>query len=156
MRKNKLRLRNCGKIIAVVLLMNFCKFPMYAEPPTEQLPNSSEKETRLYGQFSDAELPSKNAKHFYTQEDVDFLVDTLSEAALEAIEQAAGEAAKAAVLSVLEREALALREAEQWRIQADINALAFKEAKKQGVKNTIIGVLLGIVGGFFVGFAISK
>jgi len=139
MRKNKLRLRNCGKIIAVVLLMSFLKFPMYAEPPTEQLPNLSESETRLY---SDLEVRE--------------LIDEISEAALEAIEQAAGEAAKAAVLSVLEREALALREAEQWRIQADINALAIKEAKKQGVKNTIIGVLIGIVGGFAVGFAISK
>ena len=139
MRKNKWRLKNCEKIIAVVLLMTFLKFPMYAEPQTEQLPNSSENETKRY---SDLEVRE--------------LIDEISEAALEAIEQAAGEAAKAAVLSVLEREALALREAEQWRIQADINALAFKEAKKQGVKNTIIGVLLGIVGGFFVGFAISK
>ena len=84
------------------------------------------------------------------------MIDEISEAALEAIEQAAGEAAKAAVLSVLEREAEALREAEQWRIQADINELAVKEAKKAGIKNTIIGVLLGIVGGFFVGFAVSK
>jgi len=139
MRKNKWRLKNCEKIIAVVLLMTFLKFPMYAEPQTEQLPNSSENETKRY---SDLEVRE--------------LIDEISEAALEAIEQAAGEAAKAAVLSVLEREALALREAEQWRIQADINALAVKEAKKQGVKNTIIAALIGIVGGFFVGFAIHK
>jgi len=139
MRKNKLKSKICVKIIAILILMSFCKFPIYAEPPTEQLPNLSEKKTRLY---SDLE--------------VELLIDEISEAALEAIEQAAGEAAKAAVLSVLEREAEALREAEQWRIQADINELAVKEAKKAGIKNTIIGVLLGIVGGFFVGFAISK
>jgi hypothetical protein len=49
---------------------------------------------------------------------------------LEAIEQAAGEAAKAAVLSVIEREVAALREAQQWCIQAEINALAITQAKK--------------------------
>ena len=99
----------------------------------------SEKETRLY---SDSEIES--------------LIDEISAAALEAIDQAAGEAAKAAILSVLEREAEALREAEKWRIQADINALAVKQAKKSGVKNTIIAALIGILGGFAVGFAISK
>jgi hypothetical protein len=112
---------------------------MYAEPLTEHAQNLNGSETRLY---SDLE--------------VELLIDEITEAALEAIEQAAGEAAKAAVLSVLEREAAALREAEQWKNKAEINALAVKDAKKQGVKNTIIGVLLGIVGGFAVGFAISK
>ena len=99
----------------------------------------SEKETRLY---SDSEIES--------------LIDEISAAALEAIEQAAGEAAKAAILSVIEREAEALREAEKWRIQADINALAVKEVKKSGVKNTVIAALIGILGGFAVGFAVSK
>jgi len=98
-----------------------------------------EKETRLY---SDSEVES--------------LIDEISAAALEAIEQAAGEAAKAAILSVIEREAEALREAEKWRIQADINALAVKEVKKSGVKNTVIAALIGILGGFAVGFAVSK
>jgi hypothetical protein len=79
------------------------------------------------------------------------LIDEVTAAALEAIEQAAGEAAKAAVLSVIEREAVALHEAEKWRIQAEINAMAINEAKKAGVKNTVIGVLIGIVGGFAVG-----
>jgi len=139
MRKNKLRLRLCEKIIAIVLLMIFLKFPMYAEQQTEPPPNSSEKETRLY---SDSEI--------------EFLIDEISAAALEAIDQAAGEAAKAAALSVIEREAEALREAAKWKNQAEINALAVKEAKKAGVKNTVIAALLGIVGGFAVGFAISK
>jgi ABC-type transporter Mla maintaining outer membrane lipid asymmetry permease subunit MlaE len=84
------------------------------------------------------------------------LIDEISAAALEAIEQAVGEAAKAAALSVIEREAEALREAQKWRIQAEINALAVKEAKKAGVKNTVIAVLIGIIGGFAVGFAINK
>jgi hypothetical protein len=99
----------------------------------------SEKETRLY---SDSE--------------VELLIDEISAAALEAIDQAAGEAAKAAVLSVIEREAEALREAAKWKNQAEIDALAVKQAKKAGVKNTIIAALIGILGGFAVGFAVSK
>jgi len=139
MRKNGLRLKNYERIIAIVLLMIFLKYPMYAEPKTELPPNLSEKETRLY---TDLEIES--------------LIDEISAAALEAIEQAAGEAAKAAILSVIEREAEALREAEKWKNQADINALAVEQAKKTGIKNTVIAALIGIFGGFAVGFAISK
>ena len=139
MRRNKLRLRLYERIIAIVLLMIFLKYPMFAEQQTEQQQNLHEKETRLY-----------------TDSEVESLIDEISAAAIEAIDQAAGEAAKAAILSVLEREAEALREAEKWRIQADINALAVKQAKKSGVKNTIIAALIGILGGFAVGFAISK
>jgi hypothetical protein len=58
-------------------------------------------------QFGKAELPSKNAEHFYTDSEIDLLIDDLSEAAKEAIEKAAAEAAKAAALAALEREALA-------------------------------------------------
>jgi len=139
MRRNKLRLRLYERIIAIVLLMIFLKYPMYAEQQTELPPNLKEKETRLY---SDSEIET--------------LIDEISAAALEAIEQAAGEAAKAAILSVIEREAEALREAAKWKNQADINALAVKEAKRAGVKNTVIAALIGIVGGFFVGFAVNK
>ena len=141
MRKNRLRLKSCGKIIAVVLLMTFLKFPMFAEQPTEQAQNLKESGTRLY---SDSE--------------VDLLIDEVSQAALEAIEQAAGEAAKAAVLSVIEREALllqakaeALREAQKWRTQAEINAMAVKEAKKNGTKNAIITGLVCLLGGLVIG-----
>ena len=139
MRKNGLKLKNCERIIAIVILMNFLICRIYAEQQTELPPNLKEKETRLY---SDSEVES--------------LIDEISAAALEAIEQAAGEAAKAAILSVIEREAEALREAEKWRIQADINALAVEQAKKTGIKNTVIAALIGIFGGFAVGFAISK
>jgi hypothetical protein len=82
---------------------------------------------------------------------VDFLVDEISEAALEAIEQAAGEAAKVAMLSVIEREAAALYEAQRWRIQAEINALAIKEAKKAGIKNAIIAGVACLLDGLAVG-----
>jgi len=134
MRKNKWRLKLCARITAVVILMSFLKFPMYAEPLTEQQQNSSEGGTK-----------------FYSDLEVETLIDEISEAALEAIEQAAGEAAKAAVLSVIEREAAALHEAEQWRIQAEINALAVTEAKKAGTKNAVITGLICLLCGLAVG-----
>jgi len=142
MRKNRLKLKNCGRITAIVILMSFLmKFPVFAEPLTEPPPNSSESGTR-----------------FYSDLEVELLIDEISEAALEAIEQAAGEAAKAAVLSVIEREAAALREAaqrqaeaQQWRTQAEINALAIKEAKKAGIKNAVIAGLICFFGGLAVG-----
>jgi len=97
----------------------------------------------------------------YSDLEVNTLIDEVSQAALEAIEQAAGEAAQAAVLSVIEREAAALREAafqqaeaQQWRIQAEINALAVKEAKKKGTKNTIIAGLVCFLGGITTGIII--
>jgi len=141
MRKNRMRLKSCGKIIAVVLLMTFLKFPMFAEQQTEQAQSLSENGTRLY-----------------SGSEVELLIDEVSQAALEAIEQAAGEAAKAAVLSVIEREALllqakaeALREAQKWRTQAEINAMAVKEAKKNGTKNAIITGLVCLLGGLVIG-----
>jgi hypothetical protein len=94
----------------------------------------------------------------YSDLEVNSLIEEISEAALEAIEQAAGEAAKAAVLSVIEREAAAMREAayqqaqaEQWRIQAEINAMAVTQAKKAGVKNAIIAGIACLLGGLVVG-----
>ena len=134
MRKNRLRLRGCGKIIAVVLLMTFLKFPMFAEQQTEQAQSLSENGTRLY-----------------SGSEVELLIDEVSQAALEAIEQAAGEAAKAAGLSVIEREAEALREAQKWRTQAEINAMAVREMKKNGTKNAIITGLVCLLGGLVLG-----
>jgi len=135
MRKNYRLLNSCGRIMTIVILMSFlipCRG--FAEQQTEQPPNSSESGTR-----------------FYTDLEVETLIDEISEAALEAIEQAAGEAAKAAVLSVIEREATALRLAEQWRIQAELNAMAVKEAKKAGTKNAIITGLVCLLGGLAIG-----
>jgi hypothetical protein len=82
----------------------------------------------------------------------------LTDAALEAIEQAAGEAAKAAALAMLEKEAAALREAAyqqaealRWRMQAEEYIKEIITAKKAGRKNTIIGTLIGIIGGLAFG-----
>jgi hypothetical protein len=135
MRKNRLRLRPCGKITAIVILLSFLTtFPVFADPQPEPPPNLSENETRLY---SDLEI--------------DLLIDDISEAALEAIEQAAGEAAKAAVLSVIEREAKALREAQRWRLEAELRQQAVKETRKAGIKNAVIAGAVCLLGGLVLG-----
>ena len=89
----------------------------------------------------------------YSDYEIDLLIEELTEAALEAIEQAASEAARAAILSMLDREVAALREAERWRREADLNLQALTEAKQTGRKNTLLGVLIGILSGIAVGVA---
>jgi hypothetical protein len=103
-------------------------FPVFGEQLTGPPPNLNESGTRLY---SDSE--------------VEFLIEEISSAALEAIGQAAGEATKAAVLSVIEREA------QKWCIQAEINALAVTEAKKAGIKNAVLAGVICLFGGLAVG-----
>ena len=87
----------------------------------------------------------------YSDYEIDILIDDLTGAALEAIEQAAGEAAKAAVLAMLEREAIALREAQRWKLEAENNLIEITQTKKAGRKNTVLGVVIGILGGLAVG-----
>jgi len=97
---------------------------------------------------------------------VDTLIEELTEAALEAIEQAAAEAAKAMALSMLEREAAAMREATlqqaealRWQLEAERQMKAVKEAKRAGIKNAIIvgaacllsGLVIGISGTIYLG-----
>jgi hypothetical protein len=110
-------------------------------------------------------LPRKNAEHFYTQEDIDFLVDTLSEAALAAIEQAASEAARAAMLAGLDREALLLQEktlamreaslkqaeALRWQLEAEQQKQEVKDTKKAGIKNAIKAGVICLLSGLAVG-----
>ena len=94
----------------------------------------------------------------YSDLEVDQLIDEVSQAALEAIEQAAGEAAKAAVIASLEREAAAMREAARqqadatrWRIEAEIRQETIKDVKKAGTKNAVITGLVCFLGGLAVG-----
>ncbi len=97
---------------------------------------------------------------------MDTLIEELTEAALEAIEQAAAEAAKAMALSMLEREAAAMREATlqqaealRWQLEAERQMKAVKEAKRAGIKNAIIvgaacllsGLVIGISGTIYLG-----
>jgi len=79
------------------------------------------------------------------------LIGEISDAAYAAIEQAAGEAAKAVTLVMLEREAVALREAQRWRIEAEMRLLAVGEAKRTGRRNTILAAAIGVAGGFVIG-----
>jgi predicted transcriptional regulator len=88
--------------------------PMSAQQQTEALTNSTENETRQWSEL-----------------EVDALIDDLTQAAHEAIEQAAGEAAKAATIAALENQAKAL--AEIARLQKEKN-----ETRKNTIKNLII------------------
>jgi hypothetical protein len=123
------------KITLIAILLSLLRpCLMFAEPLTGLPESLSESGTRLY---SDLE--------------VGLLIDEISEAALEAIEQAAGEAAKAAVLSMVEREAILLRETQRWRIEAETLSQEVTQARRAGRKNTVLGVVIGILGGLAVG-----
>jgi len=136
--KSKLRFWNYRKIITIVLLMSFLKFPIFAEPPMEQQTNLSESETRYY---SDLE--------------VELLIDDLTVIALEAIEQAAGEAARAAFLQSLEREAEAIREAA--RQQAEVLRLRSEAEifRRAGIRNNVITGIVCFMGGLVIGIVIK-
>ena len=115
--KNKLKSKNYRKIITIVLLMNFLIFPMYAEPQTEQAENSSESEM-----------------NYYSDLEVELLIDELTVIALEAIEQAAGEAAR--------------QQAENQRLRSEAEIL-----KRAGIKNNVLIGVLCFIGGLAVGVA---
>jgi len=72
------------------------------------------------------------------------LIDDLTVIALEAIEQAAGEAARAAFLQSLEREAAATREAQRLRSEAET-------LRRAGIRNNVLIGVLCFVGGLAVG-----
>ena len=72
------------------------------------------------------------------------LIEELTAAAEEAIENAAARAAKAASLAALDREAAAVAEARRLRGEAEA-------AKKSGVRNVIMAALICFAGGFVLG-----
>jgi len=79
------------------------------------------------------------------------LIDDLTVIALEAIEQAAGEAARAAFLQSLEREAEAMREAA--RQQAEVLRLRNEAEilRRAGIKNNVLIGVFCFIGGLAVG-----
>jgi L-lactate utilization protein LutC len=86
------------------------------------------------------------------------LIDEISEAALEAIKQAASEAARAAMLASLEREETALREAAlkqsealRWQMEVEQQKQAVKETKKAGIKNAIKAGVICLLSGLAIG-----
>ena len=82
---------------------------------------------------------------------MDLLIDDISEAAYEAIEQAAAEAARAAALAALNREATALREAYMWRTEAEKMQMEVKAVKRSGMKNIIISGAICLLSGLAIG-----
>jgi len=101
-----------------------------------------------------------NGTRLYSDLEVDLLIDEITEAAHEAIQKAAAEAAKEAVLSVIEREAAAMREATlqqaealRWRLEAELQLKEVKEAKKVGIKNAIIAGAVCFFGGLVIGIS---
>jgi len=96
----------------------------------------------------------------YNEYEIDLLIDALTEAAHEEIQKAAAEAAKEAVLSVIEREAAAMREATlqqaeaiRWRLEAERQMKAVKDAKRAGIKNAIIAGAACLFGGLVIGIS---
>jgi hypothetical protein len=87
----------------------------------------------------------------YTDSEIDLLIDEISEAALEAIEQAAGEAAKAAVLSMVEREAALLQETQRWRLEANTLSQGILQVRQAQRKNVLLAVLISTLGGLALG-----
>jgi hypothetical protein len=80
----------------------------------------------------------------YSEYEVDTLIEDLTGAAHEAIEQAAAEAAKAAALASLERGAAAIREAQ--RLQGENSRL-----KQSRVKTAVVTGLICFFGGLAIG-----
>ena len=101
---------------------------------------------------------TENSTRYYTNSEIDLLIGEISEAAHDAIEKAAGEAARAAFLESVEREAMSLREAAyqqaealRWKMEADVSKKETKAAIKTGRKNTIIGAAIGVFSGLALG-----
>jgi hypothetical protein len=100
--------------------------------------NLNEEETRLY-----------------TDSEIDLLIDDISVIAIEAIERAAVEAARATALTLVEREAFAMREIQRWRSEAEMNLHAVQATKRVGFRNAVITGLVGLASGLVIGFAIK-
>jgi hypothetical protein len=95
-------------------------------------------------QSGEAGLPGKNAEHFYSEYEVNALIEDLTEAAHEAIEQAAAEAARAAALASLEREMAAVAEAQ--RLHSENSLL-----KQNRIKNAVTTGVICFFGGLAIG-----
>ena len=81
---------------------------------------------------------------FWSDSEVELLIDEISEAAIEAVEKAAGEAAKAAVLTMVEREAEILRELQTVKNEA-------AALKKSRITTAVITGVICLLSGFTTG-----
>jgi lipopolysaccharide biosynthesis regulator YciM len=102
----------------------------------------------VYGQQQTEQAQNliENSAKYYCDLEVEMLISEITEAAREAIEQAAGEAARAALLASLEREAIALREAQWWRNETE-------ELRNTGFKNKLFFGAICFIGGLVAGVA---
>jgi malonyl CoA-acyl carrier protein transacylase len=82
---------------------------------------------------------------------MDTLIEDLTVAAEEAIEKAAAEAAKAAALASLEREAAAIREAAQQQAEAFRWRGEAETVKRKGIKGAVLTGVICFLGGLAVG-----
>jgi hypothetical protein len=89
-------------------------------------------------------------KHF-TESEVDTLIEDLTVAAEEAIEKAAAEAAKAAVLAGLEREAASLAQAHYWAKETQRWEGEYRNTKKSGIRNAMITGVVCFLSGIVIG-----
>jgi hypothetical protein len=123
-----MRFTGLKRMCALGILLSFCGSLGFGAPPKTQRLSSPEKGTPLW-----------------SESEVDALIEDLTTAAEEAIAKAAGEAAKAASIASLEREAKAL---------ADL-----RKAKKSKLKTALItgavcffgGVTIGVTGTILIG-----
>jgi hypothetical protein len=130
-----MKLNYCKRILAAVLLMSFWRMPVSAEPPTTLPGNSGGNGTRLYSEY-----------------EVDTLIEDLTAAAEEAIERAAAEGARAAMLASLDREMAAAREAR--RLGEENGALRksrVKAAVVTGAACLFAGLAAGACGVMLIG-----
>jgi hypothetical protein len=125
--RRNVKYKLCKRILVIVLLMSFWKNPVYGEPPTTQTQNSEESGMRHY---SDSEI--------------DVLIEDLTVAAEDAIEQAAAEAARAATLASLEREMASVADVQ--RLQGENSRL-----KQSRIKVAVVTGVICLFGGLAVG-----
>ena len=141
MQKSNRLLNFYGRVISTVILMSLLMtFQVFGEQQTEPSQILNENETRFYSDL-EVDWPAE----------LDLLIDEISEAALEAIEQAAGEAARAAVLSMLEREAMAFKEVNRWRVEAERFSKEISQTKRNRLRNIVITGLVCFTSGLLVG-----
>ena len=89
---------------------------------------------------------NESGTRFYSDSEIDLLIDELTVAALQAVEQAAAEAARAATLAGLEREAAALREARRRKEEAEA-------VKRDGKRKNVLTAVIFFTGGLAAGVA---
>jgi hypothetical protein len=102
-----------------------------------QEPNSTENEMKLYSEY-EVDCLAK----------LDLLIEDLTVAAHEAIEQAAAEAARATALAALKRETAVLAEARKWEQE-------YRETKRRGITAAVITGAVCFAGGLVTGLIIG-